>query len=150
MRVLLVGGGGREHALGWKLAQSSVITDLIAVPGNPGFAQLGACIPGIDILDPRAVVDLALANAIDLVVIGPESPLAAGVVDALTASGIRAYGPTRAGAQLESSKAFAKSIMRRAGVPTADSRTFTDVEEAIAYLERILELSYLFVRPLKK
>jgi phosphoribosylamine--glycine ligase len=137
MRVLLVGGGGREHALGWKLAQSRIITDLIAVPGNPGFAQLGACIPGIDILDPRAVVDLALANAIDLVVIGPESPLAAGVVDALTLSGIRAYGPTKAGAQLESSKAFAKSIMRRAGVPTADSRTFTDVDEAIEYLETI-------------
>lgn len=137
MRVLLVGGGGREHALGWKLAQSRIITDLIAVPGNPGFAQLGACIPGIDILDPQAVVDLALANAIDLVVIGPEAPLAAGVVDALTTSGIRAYGPTRAGAQLESSKAFAKSIMRRAGVPTADSSTFTDVDEAIDYLETV-------------
>jgi phosphoribosylamine--glycine ligase len=137
MRVLLVGGGGREHALGWKLAQSRVITDLIAVPGNPGFAQLGACVPGIDILDPQAVVDLALANAIDLVVIGPEAPLAAGVVDALTAAGIRAYGPTKAGARLESSKAFAKEIMRRAGVPTADSRNFTDVDEAIEYLETI-------------
>lgn len=137
MRVLLVGGGGREHALGWKLAQSQVITDLIAVPGNPGFAQLGACVPGIDILDPQAVVDLALANAIDLVVIGPEAPLAAGVVDALTAAGIRAYGPTKAGARLESSKAFAKEIMRRAGVPTANSQTFTDVDEAIDYLETI-------------
>lgn len=137
MRVLLVGGGGREHALGWKLAQSRIITDLIAVPGNPGFAQLGACIPGIDILDPKAVVDLALANAIDLVVIGPEAPLAAGVVDALTAAGIRAYGPTAAGARLESSKAFAKEIMGRAGVPTANSRTFTDVDEAIDYLETL-------------
>ena len=124
MRVLLVGGGGREHALGWKLAQSRIITDLIAVPGNPGFAQLGACIPGIDILDTQAVVDLALANAIDLVVIGPEAPLAAGVVDALTSSGIRAYGPTRAGAQLESSKAFAKSIMRRAGEITEALRDY--------------------------
>ena len=137
MRVLLVGGGGREHALGWKLARSRIITDLIAVPGNPGFAQLGACIPGIDILNPEAVVDLALANAIDLVVIGPEAPLAAGVVDALTTAGIRAYGPTKAGARLESSKAFAKEIMRRAGVPTADSRTFTDVDEAIDYLETV-------------
>jgi phosphoribosylamine--glycine ligase len=137
MRVLLVGGGGREHALGWKLAQSEVITDLIAVPGNPGFAQLGACVPGIDILDPQAIVDLALANAIDLVVIGPESPLAAGVVDALTVAGIRAFGPTRAAAQLESSKAFAKTIMKRAGVPTADWRAFTDVDEAIEYLETV-------------
>ena len=137
MRVLLVGGGGREHALGWKLAQSPIITDLIAVPGNPGFAQLGACVPGIDILDPHAIVDLSLANAIDLVVIGPESPLAAGVVDALTAAGIRAFGPTRAAAQLESSKAFAKTIMKRAGVPTADWRAFTNVNEAIEYLETI-------------
>jgi phosphoribosylamine---glycine ligase len=137
MRVLLVGGGGREHALGWKLAQSEVITDLIAVPGNPGFAQIGACVPGIDILDPNAIVDLALANAIDLVVIGPEAPLAAGVVDALTAAGIRAFGPTRAAAQLESSKAFAKTIMKRAGVPTAEWRAFTDVNEAIEYLETV-------------
>ena len=137
MRVLLVGGGGREHALGWKLAQSNTITDLIAVPGNPGFAQLGACVPGIDILDPKAIVDLSLANAIDLVVIGPEAPLAAGVVDALTAAGIRAFGPTKAGAQLESSKAFAKTIMKRAGVPTANWRAFTDVDEAIDYLATI-------------
>ncbi|MEA2002648.1 MAG: phosphoribosylamine--glycine ligase [Actinomycetota bacterium] len=137
MRVLLVGGGGREHALGWKLAQSHTITDLIAVPGNPGFAQLGACIPGVDILDTQAVVQLALANAIDLVVIGPEGPLAAGAVDALTAAGIRAFGPTRAGARLESSKAFAKEIMERAGVATARSRAFTDVDEAIDYLETV-------------
>ena len=137
MRVLLVGGGGREHALGWKLAQSKTITDLIAVPGNPGFAQLGACVPGIDILDPEAIVDLALANAIDLVVIGPEAPLAAGVVDALTAAGIRAFGPTKAGAQMESSKAFAKGIMKRAGVPTAKWQAFTDIDQAIAYLEEI-------------
>lgn len=137
MRVLLVGGGGREHALGWKLSQSRAITDLIAVPGNPGFAQLGACIPGINITDAEAVVQLALANAIDLVVIGPEAPLAAGVVDALTDAGIRAYGPTRAGARLESSKAFAKEMMRRAGVAMAANRAFTEVEEAITYLESI-------------
>ncbi len=137
MRVLLVGGGGREHALGWKLAQSHTITDLIAVPGNPGFAQLGACIPGVDILDPQAVVRLALANAIDLVVIGPEGPLAVGVVDALTTAGIRAFGPTQAGARLESSKAFAKQIMERAGVATANARSFTDVDEAIEYLETV-------------
>ncbi len=137
MRVLLVGGGGREHALGWKLAQSHTITDLVAVPGNPGFAQLGACVPGIDIIDPEAIVDLSLANAIDLVVIGPEAPLAAGVVDSLTAAGIRAFGPTKAGAQLESSKAFAKTIMKRAGVPTANWRAFTDVDEAIDYLETV-------------
>ena len=92
MRVLLVGGGGREHALGWKLAQSRIITDLIAVPGNPGFAQLGACIPGIDILDTQAVVDLALANAIDLVVIGPEAPLVVGLADRLRVEAVELHG----------------------------------------------------------
>lgn len=135
MRVLLVGGGGREHALGWKLAQSRAITELIAVPGNPGFAQLGACIPGIDGTDTAAIIEIALANSIDLVVIGPEAPLAAGLADALTAAGIRVYGPTRSGARLESSKSFAKEIMRRSGVATAESRSFTEVEEAIEYLE---------------
>ena len=101
------------------------------------WSSTGACVPGIDILDPEAIVDLALANAIDLVVIGPEQPLAAGVVDALTAAGIRAFGPTRAGAQLESSKAFAKAIMKRAGVPTANWEAFTDVDEAIEYLATV-------------
>jgi phosphoribosylamine--glycine ligase len=130
-----LGGGAREHAIGWKLAQSPALTELIAVPGNPGLAQLGACIPGVDINDSEAVISLALANAIDLVVIGPEAPLAAGVVDALSEAGIDAFGPTEAGARLEASKAFAKDVMRRAGVATGEAWSFTDVDEAIAHLE---------------
>jgi phosphoribosylamine--glycine ligase len=134
-RVLLLGGGAREHAIGWKLAHSPELDVLISAPGNPGLARLGAVISGFDVTDPAAVTALAIDNAIDLVVVGPEAPLAAGVVDALDAAGIAAYGPTRAGAQLESSKAFAKKMMRRAGVPTAEAWTFTSVDEAVAHLQ---------------
>jgi len=135
MRVLLLGGGAREHAIGWKLAHSPDLDVLISAPGNPGLAGLGAVVPGFDVTDPGAVTALAIANAIDLVVVGPEAPLAAGVVDALDRAGISAYGPTKAGAKLESSKAFAKDVMRRAGVPTAASWAFTNVDAAIAHLE---------------
>ncbi len=134
MRVLLLGGGAREHAIGWKLAHSDDLEVLISAPGNPGLAGVGAIMPEFDVLDVSAVTNLAVANAIDLVVVGPEAPLAAGVVDALDAAGIAAYGPNQAGARLESSKAFAKNVMERAGVPTADSWSFTDVDEASAHL----------------
>ena len=137
MRVMLLGGGGREHAIGWKLAQSELITELISTPGNPGLAEVGAVVPGIDITDPEAVLSLAVANAVDLVVIGPEAPLAAGVVDALVDAGIAAYGPHAAGARLEASKAYAKDVMRRAGVPTGDAHTFHSLDPAVAYLESI-------------
>ena len=136
MRVLLLGGGGREHAIGWKLSQSRRLTELVSAPGNPGLAGLGATV-AIDITDPAAVVELATARHADLVVVGPEAPLAAGVADALAAAGIAVFGPTRAGAMLESSKAFAKEIMAEAGVPTASSATFTDAEEAVAHLATI-------------
>ncbi len=135
IRVLLLGGGAREHAIGWKLAHSPELDVLISAPGNPGLARLGAVVPGFDVTDAHAVTAFAIANAIDLVVVGPEAPLAAGVVDALDAAGITAYGPTKAGAQLEASKAFAKEMMRRADVPTAEAWTFTSAEEAIAQLE---------------
>lgn len=136
MRVLLLGSGGREHAIGWKLAQSNRLTKLISAPGNPGLADLGPTV-SIDITDGGAVVELARSEEIDLVVVGPEAPLAAGVADALDAAGISVFGPTREGAQLESSKAFAKAVMSAAGVPTASSATFTDAEEAVAYLASI-------------
>ena len=134
MNVMLIGGGGREHAMGWKLRQSPYLSNLLSVPGNPGLAQLGAVLPNVDPTDVATICDLAVANAIDLVVVGPEAPLAAGLIDALDAAGIRAFGPTRDAARLESSKAFSKDIMTRAGVPTAKSATFTDADEAAAYL----------------
>ena len=134
MKVLLLGSGGREHAIGWKLVQSERVTDLISLPGNPGLAELGAVVEGIDPTDVGAVAAFAKAQGIDLVVVGPEAPLAAGVVDALTAFGVPAFGPTKAAAQLESSKPFAKQVMDRANVPTAAWGSFTDQAAAQEYL----------------
>jgi phosphoribosylamine---glycine ligase len=136
MRVLLVGGGGREHALGWKLASSPRVADLISLPGNPGLARLGAVVDGISATDVGAIAAMARVQAVDLVVVGPEAPLAAGVVDAMTDLGIPVFGPTRAAARLESSKTFAKEIMARAGVATAASESFTEPETAREYLSR--------------
>ena len=134
MKVLLLGSGGREHAIGWKLAQSALITDLISCPGNPGLAELGQCIPDVSPIDAGAVADIAIDMEIDLVVIGPEAPLAAGVADALHDIGIAVFGPTRSGAMLESSKRFAKEMMVKAGVPTAGYEAFTDREAAKKHL----------------
>lgn len=135
MRVLLLGGGGREHALGWKLAQSPMLDRLVSCPGNPGLGTLGDVAADVDPEDPAAVVALCRERAIDLVVVGPEGPLAAGVADALNAEGISVFGPTSAGARLESSKSFAKEIMAAAEVPTAGSATFRDRETAVIHLE---------------
>jgi phosphoribosylamine--glycine ligase len=134
MKVLLLGSGGREHAIGWKLVQSPLIDSLLSCPGNPGLAELGDIAPDVEATNPHQVVDLANEHEIDLVIIGPEAPLAAGVADALRAEGIAVFGPSRQGAMLESSKAYAKEIMERAHVPTADHRSFTDHNEALAYL----------------
>ena len=137
MRILLLGSGGREHALGWKLAQSPLITELISCPGNPGLAELGRVIPDVSPTDPVSVADLAATEGIDLVVVGPEAPLAAGVADALLEAGIAVFGPTKHGAMLESSKAFAKSVMVEAGVPTGRAEVFTDHDAAAEYLRTI-------------
>lgn len=134
MKVLLIGSGAREHAIGWKLVESPAVTELISLPGNPGLAELGSVIEGVDPTDVGAVAAIARIQAIDFVVVGPEVPLAAGVVDALAGVGIPAFGPTRAAARLESSKSFAKEIMQRAGVPTPEAATFSDVAEARSYI----------------
>ena len=134
MRVLLVGGGGREHAMGWKLAQSTRVDELISLPGNPGLAELGPVVEGIAVTDVGAFAAMARVQGVDLVVVGPEAPLAAGVVDAVSRLGIPVFGPTRAAARLESSKAFAKKVMEKAGVATAASASFTDPQLAGRYL----------------
>ncbi|KAA3635280.1 MAG: phosphoribosylamine--glycine ligase [Armatimonadetes bacterium] len=134
MRVLLLGGGGREHAIGWKLVQSPKLDALISCPGNPGLAELGLVVPDIDPTDAAAIIKLVAANSIDLVIVGPEAPLAAGIADALTDLGIAVFGPSKAGAQLEASKSFAKDVMVGAGIPTASSETFTDATLAKAHL----------------
>jgi len=134
MKVLLVGSGGREHALGWKLAQSDRVRELMSLPGNPGLAELGAIVEGLDPTDVGAVAALARIHAVDLVVVGPEAPLAAGVVDAVASLGIPVFGPTRSAARLEASKTFGKEVMERAGVPTGRAWTFDDARDAHAHI----------------
>ena len=130
MRVLVVGGGGREHALCWGLSRSGTV---FCAPGNPGTVDLGTNLP-IDPGEHDAVVQAVRRHSIDLTVIGPEAPLAAGLADDLRAAGHHAFGPSAAAARIESSKAFAKDVMQDAGVPTADSRTFTDARAALDYV----------------
>jgi phosphoribosylamine--glycine ligase len=132
VRVLLLGSGGREHALAWKLARSPRLSELLCGPGNPGTARLGKNVP-LKADSPGAVAALARQERVELVVVGPEAPLVAGVADALAAEGIACFGPVAAAARLEGSKAFAKEIMAEAGVPTADFQVFTDVAAAEAY-----------------
>lgn len=133
MKVLIVGSGGREHALAWKLAQSPRVTKIYAAPGNPGTAEVGENIP-LAASDIQSLVTFAKREDIGLTVIGPDDALAAGIVDAFEAEGLRAFGPRQQAAQLESSKIFAKEFMRRHGIPTADSREFTDSREALLYV----------------
>ncbi|EPX63228.1 Phosphoribosylamine--glycine ligase [Cystobacter fuscus DSM 2262] len=132
MKVLLLGSGAREHALAWKLSQSPRLTKLWVGPGNVGTSRVGTNVP-LDAQDPTAVVAFARREAVDLVVVGPEAPLVAGVADALAVAGIPCFGPVEAAARVEGSKAFAKEIMVEAGVPTADYRVFTDLAEAEAH-----------------
>lgn len=132
MRVLLIGSGGREHALAWKLAQSPLLTHLYALPGNPGIAQYAERLPG-SVNDLDHILSVAQQKAIDLVVVGPEDPLAAGLTDRLHAAGIPTFGPTQAAAQLESSKAFAKAFMARHHIPTAAYQSFTNFDAALTY-----------------
>lgn len=136
MKVLVIGGGGREHALAWKLAQSPRVQQVFVAPGNGGTAR-DANLKNVPITDVAALRDWALAEKIALTVVGPEQPLAAGVVDDFRQHGLRIFGPSRAAAQLESSKAFSKAFMQRHGIPTAAYETFTDAAAARAYVDRL-------------
>ncbi len=136
MKVLVVGGGGREHALAWKLAQSPKVQSVHVAPGNGGTALDGRLI-NLDLTDVPALRAWAQENKIGLTVVGPEQPLAAGIVDEFRAHGLRVFGPTRAAAQLESSKAFSKAFMKRHGIPTADYQTFSDPAPAHAYINQM-------------
>ncbi len=133
MNVLLIGSGGREHAIAWKLAQSRNLGKLYIAPGNPGTAECGQNIP-IGVNDTDKLLDFALGNDVGLVVVGPEDPLAAGVVDVFENAGIKAFGPSGKAAQLEADKAFAKQLMRSSCVSTAESRTFDRYSDAKAYI----------------
>jgi phosphoribosylamine--glycine ligase len=133
MNVLVIGGGGREHALAWKIAQSNKVQKVFVAPGNGGTAR-DKRLDNIDITDVKALRAFAQANGVDLTVVGPETPLAAGVVDEFRAHGLRIFGPTQAAAQLESSKAFSKAFMKRHHIPTAEYETFTDAQAAHDYV----------------
>ena len=136
MKILVIGAGGREHALAWKLAQSPKVQQVYVAPGNGGTA-LAPNLKNVAITDLAALRDWALAEKIALTVVGPEQPLAAGVVDDFRAHGLRIFGPTKAAAQLESSKAFSKDFMQRHGIPTAAYQTFSDPAPAHAYVDQL-------------
>src|SRR3982750_1602990 len=133
MNILLLGSGGREHALAWKIAASPLVTKLWCAPGNAGIAREAECV-ALDISDHAVVIDFCRANAVDFVVVGPETPLVAGIVDDLTAAGIKAFGPGRAAAQLEGSKGFTKDLCRANNIPTAAYRRFNDADAARHYI----------------
>jgi phosphoribosylamine---glycine ligase len=135
MRILIIGGGGREHALAWKLTREEPGLELIAAPGNPGIAELGECVP-IGVTDLDALEALARDRNVDLTVVGPEAPLEAGIVDRFRAAGLPIFGPTKAAAEIETSKAFAKQLMLEDGIPTARAEVHTLVSGAKAAARR--------------
>ncbi len=134
MKVLVIGGGGREHAIVHALSKSAKVNEIYAAPGNAGIAKLAYCV-NIKDTEVDKIVEFAKAEAIDLVVVGPEASLAAGAVDALNAANIKAFGPTKAAAQIESSKQFAKDLMSKYDIPTARYETFSDYDEAISFVK---------------
>jgi phosphoribosylamine--glycine ligase len=135
MKVLVIGGGGREHALAWRIAASPRVQMVYVAPGNGGTAR-DKRLKNIALTKPEELADFVVAEKIELTVVGPEAPLAAGVVDVFRARGLRIFGPTRAAAQLEASKDFAKAFMQRHGIPTAEYQTFTDATAARDYVSR--------------
>jgi phosphoribosylamine--glycine ligase len=133
MNILLLGSGGREHALAWKIAASPLLTKLWCAPGNAGIANEAECV-ALDVADHPAVIDFCKRNAVDLVVVGPETPLAAGIVDDLADAGIKAFGPSKQAAQLEGSKGFTKALCTEFNIPTGAYGRFTNAAEALAYV----------------
>jgi phosphoribosylamine--glycine ligase len=136
MNILLLGSGGREHALAWKIAASPLLTKLWCAPGNAGIASEAECV-ALDVADHAAVIEFCRRNAVDLVVVGPETPLAAGIVDDLSAVGIKAFGPGKLAAQLEGSKGFTKDLCREFDIPTGAYRRFGNANDALAYVRAL-------------
>ncbi len=135
MKVLVIGSGGREHAICWKLRESSSVKAVYCVPGNPGISEI-AVTEAVPVDDVEGIVSFAMSIKADLTVVGPELPLSLGIVDAFRAKGLRIFGPVREAARLEASKAFAKEVMDAAGVPTASYREFSDMKELRGYVEK--------------
>ena len=137
MNILVIGSGGREHAITWKVTQSPKADQVFVLPGNPGTSQIAKNVEGIPVDDHAAVIEFCKKNQIDLVIVGPEAPLADGLVDSLTDAGFRCFGPSKAAAEIESSKVFAKDFMARHHIPTARYATFTRLDEALGYLDKV-------------
>jgi phosphoribosylamine--glycine ligase len=137
MNVLIIGSGGREHAITWKVAQSPKADKVFVLPGNPGTAQIAENVEGISVDNHVAIIEFCKTNQIDLVIVGPEAPLANGIVDSLTNAGIRCFGPNKNAAEIEASKVFAKDFMARHKIPTARYAVFSDFEEAVDYLYKV-------------
>ncbi len=135
MRILVIGSGGREHALTWKLRQSPHADQIFCAPGNAGTGEIAENV-AIPVSDLAALVRFAKENRVDLTVVGPDDPLAAGIVDLFTSEKLRAFGPDKSAARIESSKIFAKELMRTLKIPTAEARTFSNSSEALHYAER--------------
>ena len=136
MKVLVVGGGGREHALVWKIAQSNRVKKIFCAPGNAGIARLAKCLP-IGAAEIDKLLEFAQNEKVDLTVVGPEDPLSMGIVDRFEAAGMRIFGASQKAARIESSKSFAKAIMEKYGIPTAKGRTFTRYAQAQAYVKQM-------------
>jgi phosphoribosylamine--glycine ligase len=135
MNILVVGGGGREHTLVWKIAQSPLVDKIYCAPGNPGIAELAECVHiGAD--EITALCEFAQAEEIDLTIVGPEVPLTMGIVDMFQAAGLEIFGPDKAAAQIEGSKGFSKDLMARYNVPTAAYQSFTDHAQAVTYIKK--------------
>ncbi len=137
MKILIVGSGGREHAIAWKISKSPRVEKIYCAPGNAGIAGIAECVP-IDAMEFEKLADFAQENAIDLTVIGMDAPLVGGIVDVFEARGLRVFGPRKNAAVIEGSKVFSKDLMKKYGIPTAAYETFVDADKAIRYLETAL------------
>ena len=136
MNILIIGNGGREHAIAWKIKQSPLLGTLFCLPGNAGTESIATNLTNIDIAHHQSIIDVVEANTIELVIIGPEQPLADGLADVLNANNIKVFGPTATGAQLEASKSFSKSFMKDAGLPTSNFDIFSDIDSALAFIDK--------------
>ncbi len=134
MKILVVGSGGREHAIIWKLLQSDKVDEVVAAPGNGGIAQIAKCF-NVNAMDIDGMIKLAKDENVDMVFVAPDDPLAAGMVDACDAAGIRAFGPNKAAARIEGSKSFSKDLMKKYDIPTAKYEVFTDAKMAVEYIK---------------
>ncbi|MBQ3573598.1 MAG: phosphoribosylamine--glycine ligase, partial [Clostridia bacterium] len=134
MKVLVIGSGGREHTIVWKLSQSKKVSKIYCAPGNGGISEIAECVP-IKVMDFEALTAFAKENQIDMTVVAPDDPLAAGAVDAFEAAGLRAFGPNKAAAIIEGSKAFSKNLMKKYNIPTADYEVFENSADAIDYIK---------------